>query len=490
MCMHENSFISKLLRITDRRRSAETSSRTRVTLGRNETDGSSIRISDDPSVSRVHAQLSVDDKGQLILTDTSKNGTFINGQRVIDTAPLNHGDRIEMGEAEAVVLYGKDGQVNVRTQYGFFETGLRATATERRTRTAATENQGTGLKERLSPRIKQILLEMHRQLQSGLDDEEVVEWCKGYRFSTSEARQMLSQAKKTEFVRDSVLSEYTFEEPIECGGHMLQIADRYFAIGSRDYVPIILDGWFKLVYLSESRRVFLELRVATRTESSLSWHVKTEIEEVHDMPPEVDYAIKSALSDMTEQPITQVNQKVHLFRSLGLYRNDQSQAVDEASRELYALQDENRIIQLETFPRFSQPPEAVVVCPEKNIVEFQYHHTVQHGGKAVTLLVRVTVALNSRGEPFINVTSFHDTYYAIGLPKEKTFRGRAMPLTNEAAEHLAEINDEIGYETRQRESGPFFAHFRQQKAYQQAVDFLLGRTSRYRPVATERVRVI
>lgn len=53
------------------------------------------------TVSRQHARLRVGPEGQVVVEDLgSSNGTFVNGERVIGSRALLHGDRLVVGEAE------------------------------------------------------------------------------------------------------------------------------------------------------------------------------------------------------------------------------------------------------------------------------------------------------------------------------------------------------------------------------------------------------
>ena len=57
-----------------------------------------------PQTSREHAAILVRD-GETTLTDLgSRNGTYVNGRRIRETAPLNIGDRITIGGLELVVF--------------------------------------------------------------------------------------------------------------------------------------------------------------------------------------------------------------------------------------------------------------------------------------------------------------------------------------------------------------------------------------------------
>jgi two-component system cell cycle response regulator len=65
-----------------------------LTLGRRE--NSSHRI-DDVSVSGLHARIVGMNDDYLIADQGSTNGTFVNGARVTEAAPLSDGDRIQLG---------------------------------------------------------------------------------------------------------------------------------------------------------------------------------------------------------------------------------------------------------------------------------------------------------------------------------------------------------------------------------------------------------
>jgi len=74
-----------------------------ATLGR---DGSCDIVIDDPSVSRVHAVLSVTD-GQLTVEDRdSKNGTRVDGRELSEASIVRSGQKITFGTLEATVLGG------------------------------------------------------------------------------------------------------------------------------------------------------------------------------------------------------------------------------------------------------------------------------------------------------------------------------------------------------------------------------------------------
>jgi uncharacterized RDD family membrane protein YckC len=56
------------------------------------------RLGDDPALSRLHAVIVHSDRGELLVSDLgSANGTYLNGSRVEDSAPVRPGDIIELG---------------------------------------------------------------------------------------------------------------------------------------------------------------------------------------------------------------------------------------------------------------------------------------------------------------------------------------------------------------------------------------------------------
>ena len=64
-------------------------------IGRSRTNGLSI---DDHSVSRVHAEVNLDEEGKFHICDLeSLNGVYVNEARV-DVSTLNHGDIVDVGD--------------------------------------------------------------------------------------------------------------------------------------------------------------------------------------------------------------------------------------------------------------------------------------------------------------------------------------------------------------------------------------------------------
>lgn len=66
----------------------------RITLGRDQ--GSTIEINDD-FMSRTHAILELTDRGYTLTDCNSRNGTFVNDQRIFGACLLKPGDQIRMG---------------------------------------------------------------------------------------------------------------------------------------------------------------------------------------------------------------------------------------------------------------------------------------------------------------------------------------------------------------------------------------------------------
>jgi S1-C subfamily serine protease len=72
-----------------------------LTIGRH--DSSDLRL-DDPSVSRFHARLRVDNDATVWIEDNgSANGTFVDGRRIVGPERLVGGERIQIGQASMTV---------------------------------------------------------------------------------------------------------------------------------------------------------------------------------------------------------------------------------------------------------------------------------------------------------------------------------------------------------------------------------------------------
>lgn len=68
-----------------------------VTIGRRNQNNIAIK---DPYISKQHMRI-VEDEGDFYLEDlNSANGTFINGDRVMDAVRLENGDSIRLGQIE------------------------------------------------------------------------------------------------------------------------------------------------------------------------------------------------------------------------------------------------------------------------------------------------------------------------------------------------------------------------------------------------------
>ena len=78
---------------------------THIRLGRgNECEVRPVR-SDDTIVSRIHAELNVGPTGGLMLRDAeSKNGTYLNGDLIVQATPVRLGDKIMLGRGGPLLL--------------------------------------------------------------------------------------------------------------------------------------------------------------------------------------------------------------------------------------------------------------------------------------------------------------------------------------------------------------------------------------------------
>jgi hypothetical protein len=73
----------------------------RVTVGK--AADNELVVSDDPGVSRLHALLERLPAGWIVRDLGSRNGTFVNGQRVWGDRPLHTGDEVRLGESTLVL---------------------------------------------------------------------------------------------------------------------------------------------------------------------------------------------------------------------------------------------------------------------------------------------------------------------------------------------------------------------------------------------------
>lgn len=76
-----------------------------LVLGR---DPSCAIVISDRQVSRFHARVSLSEQGVLLEDLGSKNGTFCNGNRVIDPVLLSDGDQVQVAMVQSFVYLGSD----------------------------------------------------------------------------------------------------------------------------------------------------------------------------------------------------------------------------------------------------------------------------------------------------------------------------------------------------------------------------------------------
>jgi pSer/pThr/pTyr-binding forkhead associated (FHA) protein len=75
------------------------------TLGRD--PANSIILTDDPKVSRAHAEIRVRDAQRILIDLESRNGTRVNNRRV-SSHPLRDGDRIRLGDTTLIFAADSD----------------------------------------------------------------------------------------------------------------------------------------------------------------------------------------------------------------------------------------------------------------------------------------------------------------------------------------------------------------------------------------------
>lgn len=74
--------------------------KTPVTVGRS--DSNDVSLMDDPKASRLHAVLERLPAGWYVRDLSSRNGTFVNGERVDRDRPIHNGDEIVIGSTRLV----------------------------------------------------------------------------------------------------------------------------------------------------------------------------------------------------------------------------------------------------------------------------------------------------------------------------------------------------------------------------------------------------
>ena len=72
----------------------------RLTVGKDASND--VALNDDPNVSRLHAVLERFPAGWSIRDLGSRNGTYVNGQRLMSAATLRAGDEIRLGQVRVV----------------------------------------------------------------------------------------------------------------------------------------------------------------------------------------------------------------------------------------------------------------------------------------------------------------------------------------------------------------------------------------------------
>lgn len=76
-----------------------------ITIGRDpESAQVVIRSEEEKHVSGRHAEIQFRSDGRVVVRDLSRNGTWVNNQKVKDETPLNVGDRLLLGAASTILL--------------------------------------------------------------------------------------------------------------------------------------------------------------------------------------------------------------------------------------------------------------------------------------------------------------------------------------------------------------------------------------------------
>lgn len=77
-----------------------------ITLGRGNDNQIVLK---DPYISKKHLRI-VEDEGKFYLEDlNSSNGTYVNGDRILDVVELKNGDRIKVGQVEFLYVNREQG---------------------------------------------------------------------------------------------------------------------------------------------------------------------------------------------------------------------------------------------------------------------------------------------------------------------------------------------------------------------------------------------
>jgi len=91
---------------------------TRIRLGRGRECEVQPVEANDTIVSRVHAELTVGAGGGLLVRDAeSKNGTYLNGERIMKPMPVRLGDKIMLGQGGPVLLRARQSRDHQRERH-------------------------------------------------------------------------------------------------------------------------------------------------------------------------------------------------------------------------------------------------------------------------------------------------------------------------------------------------------------------------------------
>jgi pSer/pThr/pTyr-binding forkhead associated (FHA) protein len=136
----------------------------RVLVGRGE--GCEIRLELDPEVSRIHAELQRAGSSWLVSDDgLSRNGTFVNGDRLVGRRRLRHGDVIRCGSA-LIAFYDPAGDTDGETRPASGTGEVRITDAQRRVLVALCRPLGDGDRFATPASNSQIAGELYLSVQA------------------------------------------------------------------------------------------------------------------------------------------------------------------------------------------------------------------------------------------------------------------------------------------------------------------------------------
>jgi hypothetical protein len=438
-----------------------------VSIGRNPQQTNSIIVPfPDGRISRHHMDLYVDSAGTLKLRDLSTNGTELNDIEIPkgNSTAIYNGDYISLGSQNFKVTVDTDTHlVSLNIGESTYDTRLKV-------------NIETGKKvyER-PPRTEAGLLRLkiHRKLISGLTRHEVAAWAKQNGIPNPDP--LISQAADIEVIKNDLIGCKFGSKRKMQDGSILEIAQKKYLIGGREYLPIIINNKMELAYLSSSRKVFVRLKAVTPADGTPFWHVKKILENAHDVPMQIDYELKKISVDLPTELIRNDEDEKYFFEGFGVYRENQKEAVTEVAQEYESLRDRKKIAQLTETLQFDRPPLGFVVDRVRHVVEIIYEASVSTDQGEIDARFRVILSRNPNRpkEVQISVTPSSSKYMITGVPQEKVHRGPPMRLSSDAEKAFSGVDLSQAYRSMREGTDIFEAVYRTQAEYIAAERFIL-----------------